>query len=202
MAASYSLGTFSLFLGWLEGWDVVGFLCVYFVITLAYSLRLKKYKWLDLIILASVYTLRVLTGAATSNTAISGWLIGFVFLSFVALAVVKRLTELKRTPNKGRMPGRGYVYDDFKLLGNIAVLCLATAVLMFLAYSFTPVAATLYSHPILLQLVMIPNIFWMFRMIRRSQLGQGDYDPVYFAVHDKTGLIIIMAGVALTIFAI
>ena len=50
---------------------------LYFVLTLAYSLRLKQIVLVDVILLASLYTIRILAGAVAIGVVVSSWLLSF-----------------------------------------------------------------------------------------------------------------------------
>ena len=91
MLGSLGLGILAVSLGAAVSWMVAGLIVAYMSASLLYSLQLKSMRWVDLLVLASLYTLRVLTGGATSGTGISIWLIGFIFAVFFTLAGVKHL---------------------------------------------------------------------------------------------------------------
>lgn len=202
MIVSVGLGVIALLIAWAVSWNVMGLLALYFVTVLTYSVRLKRVKWLDLFVLAALYTLRVLAGAVATNIGVSGWLLAFVFAVFFSLAIVKRLTELARSSSAGRLPGRAYAKDDMKPLRTISVLVAIVAATLFLAYSFSPSTVALYSDLPLLRLAIVPSTIWLLRIIQLSQLGQEDYDPVIFVEHDKAGFVIIAIGLALIFLAV
>jgi 4-hydroxybenzoate polyprenyltransferase len=159
-------------------------------------------RWVDLFVLASLFTLRVLTGGAASGTALSIWLVIFVFAVFLTLADVKRLTALARTAKGARLPGRGYTHFDVSGLRFIAITAVLAAISAFVIYTFSVEASTLYTHPHLLRLVSIPMGIWLVRMVYLSQKGEEDYDPIVFVAHDRVGHLIIAAGVFLAYLAI
>ena len=66
----------------------------YFALTLAYSLRLKTVVLLDVIILAGLYTMRLMAGSAAVGIWPSHWLLAFSTFLFFSLALVKRYGEL------------------------------------------------------------------------------------------------------------
>ena len=69
-------------------------LLIYFVVNISYSFKLKKIKWLDIIILSSFYLIRLLFGASVVNIEISYWLLFTSFYAFFYLSLDKRLNEL------------------------------------------------------------------------------------------------------------
>lgn len=169
----------------------LGFLAVvafYMTLSLAYSLRLKRLRWIDIATLAALYTIRVMAGAVASGVAISGYLLVFIYPAFVTLGAVKRLTELTLATSDERLPGRGYGKPDRGDLLNIAVLGMVGALVAFFAYSFTDQATRLYPTRWLVWLAIVPIGWWLLRMIRMGWLGKQDYDPIVFAMRDKRGI--------------
>lgn len=202
MRTSLGLGAAGLLIGWLVNWEVVGFLIAYLAVSFAYSLFLKRLKWVDLFVLASLYTLRVLTGAAAVGSGISGWLIAFCFAVFFSLSAVKRLTALARASNEKMLPGRGYARVDLNPLLVLSGTGSLAAPLLFLFYTFSAPLAALYSNLDILRLATVPIAVWLFRMVLLGRMGKEDYDPLVFVEHDKIGLAIIAVGLTLVAAAI
>ena len=94
-----------------------GVLCVYYVLTLAYSFDLKRRALVDVFALASLYTLRIIAGAVAAAVALSPWLLGFSIFIFLSLAIVKRVAELHSVRERGirDVVGRGYQIDDLAI---------------------------------------------------------------------------------------
>jgi len=197
MAAGALSGGAALVIAALIGWAFFGIVAFYMVLSLAYSLRLKRMRWIDIATLASLYTLRVMAGAVASGVAISGYLLVFIFPVFVALGSVKRITELTLAPSDERLPGRGYGKPDRSDLLNVASLGMVGALVAFVAYSFTAHATQLYPTRWLLWAAAVPIGLWLLRMIRQGWLGKQDYDPIVFALRDRRGLGLLLLTLAL-----
>ena len=71
------------------GLPVVTLLSLYCIVTLSYSLHLKRVPVLDVTILASLFTLRLVLGAAAAEVPISSWLLVFSMFLFLSLALAK-----------------------------------------------------------------------------------------------------------------
>jgi hypothetical protein len=82
---------------------------IYFVMTSAYSLRLKRQVIVDVMLLAALYTIRVVAGAVAITVIPSLWLLAFYMFLFLSLAVVKRYSEMLVTlaEEKRYASGRG-----------------------------------------------------------------------------------------------
>ncbi len=197
MAAGLGAGAAALVLAALIGWGFLGVLLLYMALSLAYSLRLKRLRWIDIATLAALYTIRVMAGALASGAGISGYLLVFIYPVFIALGAVKRITELTLATSDARLPGRGYGRADRGDLLNIAVLGMVWALLAFFGYSFTDQAIALYPTRWLLWVAMLPITWWLLRMIRMGWQGRQDYDPIVFAMRDKRGIGILLIALAI-----
>lgn len=191
----------SLGLSALLGWAFLGVIAVYIVLSLAYSLRLKRLRWIDIASLAALYTLRVVAGAAASQVEVSMFMLIFIFPVFITLGCVKRLTELTLATSDERLPGRGYGRPDRGDLLNVASLGIVGALLIFFLYSLSDHAIELYPTQWILWLALIPIAIWLIRMVVLGYLGRQDYDPIVFAMRDKMGLGILMITLSLMFYA-
>jgi len=201
MAICAVLGLVALGLGAMLGWAFFGVVLIYMVLSLAYSLRLKRMRWVDIATLATLYTLRVIAGAAAGQVDVTIFMLVFIFPIFVTLGCVKRLTELTLATSDERLPGRGYGRTDRGDLLNMAGIGTVAALLIFFAYSFTEQAKSLYPTQWMLWLALVPIAAWLIRMVRLGYFGRQDYDPIVFAMRDKRGLGLLMLTVSIMFYA-
>lgn len=201
MIACALLGVVALGIGAALGGAFLGVVVLYMILSLAYSLKLKRMRWVDIATLAGLYTLRVVAGAAATGVAASGFMLVFIFPVFITLGAVKRLTELTLATNDDRLPGRGYGRPDRSDLVNMAGLGMAGALLVFFLYSYSEQARTLYPTQWLMWVALIPIAAWLFRMIRLGYYGKQDYDPIVFALKDKRGIGLLLITLSLMFYA-
>ena len=198
MVTSAFLGVTALTLAAIVDVAILGLVAVYMALSLAYSIYLKRLRWIDIWVLAILYTLRVVAGAIAGSVAASGWLVAFVFPVFMALGCVKRMTEVARVKHENRLPGRAYSKGDRGDLLNMSVLSAFNANIIFLAYTYSSTAYLLYAGIWELRWVVIPLSAWMYRMIWTGWAGKQNYDPIVFAMRDRLGLslaIIVVLGI-------
>jgi 4-hydroxybenzoate polyprenyltransferase len=170
----------------------LGVILLYMVTSLAYSLKLKRMRWVDVATLAALYTIRVIAGAAAAQVYVSIYMLIFIFPIFITLGCVKRLTELTLATSDERLPGRGYGRPDRDDLLNVAGLGTVGALLIFFLYSVSRQGQELYPTTWLLWAAMIPMALWLVRMVMLGWFGKQDYDPIVFAMRDKFGIGILM----------
>jgi 4-hydroxybenzoate polyprenyltransferase/phosphoserine phosphatase len=184
--------------------EFFGWLIFYLATTFAYSTILKRYALVDVLVLSGLYTLRLLAGAAATDTHISPWLAGFSVFLFLSLAIVKRFAELENLVTRGATPrnGRGYLVTDLNQLRSFGTASAFAAVVVFTNYISSHEVAMLYRHAERLWIIMPLMILWLCRVWLRASRGLLNEDPIVFALTDKQSLIIGAAVIAVVLFAI
>lgn len=159
----------------------------YVVLTLAYSLVLKRKVLIDIIVLGGLYTIRVLGGVAATSEPQSQWLLMFSLFLFLSLAAVKRCSELVARREAGKPPplGRGYRLDDLQVLFPLASAAGYLAVLVVALYLYSPDVTRLYHHPTRMWLVCPLLLYWISRVLLKSNRDEMHDDPVIFALTDR-----------------
>jgi 4-hydroxybenzoate polyprenyltransferase len=176
---------------WLPGTFFMA-LVGYYMTTLAYSLWLKNQVIVDVLVLAILYTFRIIAGAAATEVVPSFWLLAFSMFLFLSLAMVKRYAELLvvLTQKKETMAGRGYHVNDLPLLESLGGASGYLSVLVLALYLNSSDVHTLYASPQVLWLMLPLLLFWVSRMWIKTHRGEMHDDPVVFAVKDRLSLMI------------
>jgi 4-hydroxybenzoate polyprenyltransferase len=163
-------------------------LAAYYILTLAYSLWLKRVVILDVVILAILYTLRVVAGAAAMTLMATFWILAFCVFIFLSLAFVKRYTELCDARQKGKIEkasGRGYYPSDFELLASLGGASGYISVLVLALYINDADSASLYRSPEWMWASVPTLLFWLSRVWLLAHRGQMHDDPIVFALRDN-----------------
>jgi 4-hydroxybenzoate polyprenyltransferase len=162
----------------------------YYVLTSAYSLVLKGVVIVDALVLAGLYTLRVIAGAAAVTVPLSFWLLLFSVFLFLSLAFVKRFAELDALRRQQRLKaaGRGYVVDDLPILQSLGTAAGYLSVLVLALYINSPDIQALYHRPKVIWMLCVLMLYWVSRVWMTAQRGQMHDDPVVFALKDRTSL--------------
>jgi 4-hydroxybenzoate polyprenyltransferase/phosphoserine phosphatase len=188
--ASPLLTLASLALATTVGAAFVNWLIVYFVVTTAYSVRLKRVILMDALILAFLYTLRVLAGAAAAGLAMSFWLLAFSGFLFLSLAFVKRYAELQvqLLAGKTKAHGRGYLTTDAPLVQMLGITSGYAGVLVLALYLNSEAVIALYKTPQLMWSTIPVMVFWVSWIWMCAHRGQMHDDPLVFAIKDRPSL--------------
>lgn len=174
-------------------------LAFYTVVTLTYSLYLKRKLLLDVFVLSGLYTVRILAGSAATGVLVSAWLAGFSVFFFLSLAFVKRFSELESLRERGDAVsnGRGYLVSDLEQLRALGTGAAYAAVVVMTLYINNAETNVLYRHPIRLWLVVPVLLLWLSQIWMLASRGDMHDDPVVFAITDKRSLLlgVLMAAI-------
>ena len=167
-------------------------LAVYIVLTTAYSVILKRFAVVDVLLLAALYTLRVLAGIAAAQVRFSTWLLAFSMFLFLSLAFLKRFTEVSAMEGAAteQVRRRGYIRGDREWLGSMGGASGYLSVLVLALYLNSEQVVTLYRRPALLWLVCPLLLFWTSRMWLLAHRGWIHDDPIVATVRDPVSYVL------------
>lgn len=176
---------------------------VYLALTLAYTFGLKQYPIVDVLILAMLYTLRVLAGAAAIRVVPSFWILAFSMFMFFSLALAKRFVELDAvsatTPGVG---ARGYRPRDMPSIFSMGIVSGYMAVLVVALYINSPDITGRYGQVSMLWGLCPLLMLWVSRIWLKAARSEVHDDPLVFALTDRASLLIIGAAIGVVLLAI
>ncbi|MCC8944218.1 UbiA family prenyltransferase [Bradyrhizobium sp. Arg62] len=184
--------------------EFVGVLVGYFVLTSAYSIILKRKMFVDVVVLAMLYTTRIVAGGVAAEIQISQWLFIFSMFVFTSLALIKRYVELATRFDRG-LPDRSdrdYRILDLDVVSALGAAAGLNAVTIFALYVASPDVQILYRHPKLLWLICPILLYWIGRTLMLAHRRLMADDPIVFALKDRISAIAIVSIVAIVMIAI
>jgi 4-hydroxybenzoate polyprenyltransferase len=202
--ASVAIGACGLVLAAFLGKAPFLILLVYAIASIAYSFGLKRLPILDILILAALFTMRLIFGIAVAEVPASPWLLVFSMFVFMSLSLAKRYTEAARNGDDGRheIEGRGYISRDTPLLLALGVATTAGAVLIMILYLIEEAfAAAFYRRPEILWFLPVILFLWLGRIWLLAGRQVLDEDPIRFAIGDRACLALGLAMVLVFIVA-
>lgn len=173
----------------------------YWALSVGYTLWLKRIAVLDVLALASLYTVRVFSGSVAVDIVVSNWLLAFSMFLFLSLALLKRTSELRRLGQSALESGRGYRLEDEPQLGALGSSAGYVAVLVLALYVNGEAASMLYARPQLLWLLCPVLLYWMSRAWLLANRGVLDDDPVVFALRDRASWAVVAIAGAILVAA-
>ncbi|WP_082475981.1 UbiA family prenyltransferase [Methylobacterium sp. Leaf99] len=176
----------------------------YFALTSAYSVSLKRKMLVDVVTLAGLYTIRVVGGGVAVGAVLSDWLLAFSLFMFMALALIKRYTELTSRLDRG-LPSptnRNYELSDLPIVAALAAAAGYNAVVVLSLYLSSEAVTQLYSRPKLLWCVGPVILYWISRALLMAHRRMMHDDPIVFALRDRVSLVTAATVGALVLAAI
>jgi len=191
-------------LGGLLSPQCLGILLIYFALTVAYSLYVKKVVLLDVILLAGLYTIRIMAGSAAVGIWPSYWLLAFSMFLFLSLALVKRYGELviMRSLEGKQAKARGYEMTDGELLATMGTASGYLAVLVLALYITSGTAQVLYGRHQLMWFLCPLLLYWISHIWLIAHRGRMHGDPLVFATKDPTSRVLIFLMLAIAVSAV
>jgi 4-hydroxybenzoate polyprenyltransferase len=176
---------------WLLPWQFTATLTAYYVLTISYSLLLKRLMIIDVVTLAMLYTLRIVAGAFALSLVLTFWMLAFSMFMFLSLALIKRYAELREARHQGKTEksrGRGYYPDDLEMIASLGAASGYLSVLVLALYIHDYRTTDLYRYPEVVWLACPLLLFWISRTWLLTHRGQMHDDPVVFAIKDRFSL--------------
>lgn len=180
-----------------------GFLALlgfYLALATAYSVQLKQYVLIDIIVLAMLYTFRIMAGAVAIGVVMSFWLLAFSMFVFISLALIKRCSELVSLAPTAtlRTEGRDYSVTDLNCLIMMGTASGYISVLVLALFINSPEVSIRYSNPQVLWLLCPLMLYWISRLWLKTERGEMIDDPIVFALLDR-GSRYVLAGLILVV---
>lgn len=190
----------SLTFGLMVSLDFLIILCLYFLLSSAYSLFLKRIALVDCLTLAALFTLRIIAGAVAISLTLSFWLMAFSVFIFLSLALLKRYAELivQKQAGNSHLFGRSYIFEDAILLQTLGISAGYISTLVLALYMRSEDVTKLYSQPELVWFVIPLLLFWISWVWLKANRGVMHDDPIVFAAKDKASLMV--AGLTMLVY--
>lgn len=157
-------------LSWLVRPGLTALLLSYFVMNIAYSVRLKHIVLIDVMIIAAGFVMRAFAGTIAIGVGASSWFVVCVFMLSMFLALAKRRSEmvlLSEHPGRQRR-----VLQDYSLALVNQLLTVVTAITVT-SYSLFAIQANDIAEPFMLVTVplVVYGIFRYLYLINIKGLG-------------------------------
>ena len=181
-----------------------GLLVLYYLITLSYSFALKRIVLLDVLTLAGLYTLRIVSGSAATAITPSFWLLAFAVFLFLSLALAKRSAELLVMQQAGEKEaaGRRYLVDDLPIMMMLGTTSGLIGVLVLALYVNSDIVSGQYAFPELIWFLCPLLLYWILRLWFITNRGELHEDPVVYALTNRTSLLVGALCFLVVVFAI
>jgi decaprenyl-phosphate phosphoribosyltransferase len=113
-------------------------LLLYFLLNLAYSLKLKYLPIVDVFIIASGYVIRIIVGGVVTQTKLSMWIIIMIFLLAMFIALAKRRDDVIICRETGVEVRKVVEAYNLKFIDAALTIMAAVTIVAYIMYTVSP----------------------------------------------------------------
>jgi 4-hydroxybenzoate polyprenyltransferase len=205
LATGIALSLIALGVAVFVSWPFAASVAAYETLTSLYSAALKRRPIIDVLVLSSFYTIRVMAGGIATRVEVSEWLIALCAFLFASLAMLKRYSDLRLLASAREGPAatsRVYTVADSDWLGAFGIVAGTMSILVFALYLTSSQVTRFYTSPRLLWLVCPLMLYWVMHMWLLAHRGQVRDDPVIVAVTEPASWVVALAIACIAFLAI
>ena len=164
----------------------------YFVLNVAYCLRLKEYAIIDVCIIASGFVLRILAGGYATDVQLSKWIVLMTFLLTLFLAFAKRRDDVLRMNTTGQAPRKNTSRYNLTFINQAITITASVMLVCYVMYTVSPEIISQFATD-KLYLTSILVILAILRYLQISVVDEKSGDPVKVALTDRATQLILLA---------
>ena len=138
-------------------------LLIYNIAVLAYTIKFKRIKYVDVFFLGLFFVYRVFIGAEHNGLdIISIWIVNFIFFLFTGLAFLKRYAEINSdfVSEKNMLRVRPYQSSDRSNTSFLSLISISISIILLVIYFSTEKIEFLYKNTYFLYI--IPPVFFTY----------------------------------------
>ena len=164
----------------------------YFLINVAYCLRLKDYAIIDVCIIASGFVLRILAGGYATGVQLSKWIVLMTFLLTLFLAFAKRRDDVLRMNTTGQAPRANTSRYNLTFINQAITITAGVMLVCYVMYTVSPeIIARFATDKLYLTSILV--ILAILRYLQISFVDEKSGDPVKVALSDRATQLILLA---------
>lgn len=185
-----------LFLLHEERWPTMAVIAFYWLLNVAYCLKLKQYAILDVCIVAFGFVLRILAGGIATDIQLSQWIVLMTFLVTLFMSFAKRRDDVLRMEKTGEAPRKNTSRYNLTFINQAITITASVTLVCYIMYTVSPeVLANFQTDYLYLTSIFV--LLGLLRYIQIAVVDQKSGDPTKIALHDHPTQLII-AGWLLT----
>lgn len=175
-------------------YNTLAVIVIYWLMEIAYCMKLKRYAIIDVCILSLGFVLRIIVGGVSTGVFLSHWLVMMTFLLTLFLGFAKRRDDVLRM-NRTGIPTRHnterynltFINEAITITGSVMLVC-------YIMYTVSPEVISNFGTPYL-YLTSGYVILGLLRYIQLAVVDEKSGDPTKVMLHDRMIQVIVVAWV-------
>lgn len=183
------LSTFLLRQSQLETASVILF---YWLLNIAYCLKLKQYAIIDVCVVSFGFVLRILAGGYATSIHLSKWIVLMTFLLMLFLSFAKRRDDVVRMNETGHAPRQNTIRYNLTFINQAITITSSVTLVCYLMYTVSPETIQNF-HTDYLYLTSVFVLVGLLRYIQIAVVDKRSGDPTKVMLHDRFMQFVVLA---------
>lgn len=115
--------------------SVIGLVCFYYIMNIAYCVKLKQIALVDVFIIAIGFVLRVILGGIVNDIMLSHWIVLMTFLLALFLAFAKRRDDVVLYAETGVLPRKNVNRYNLEFMNQALTIVSAVTLVAYIMYT-------------------------------------------------------------------
>lgn len=172
----------------------LGLIGFYWLLNLAYCMRLKQYAIIDVCVVAFGFVLRLLTGGIATGMVCSKWIVLMTFLITLFMSFAKRRDDVLRMEATGEAPRKNTIRYNREFMDQSLTITGAVMLVCYIMYTVSPEVIARF-HSDYLYLTTIFVLVGLLRYIQLAVVDKKSSDPTKVLLRDRFIQLIVVAWV-------
>ena len=183
------LSTFLLCHNQLETASVILF---YWILNIAYCLKLKQYAIIDVCVVSFGFVLRILAGGYATSIHLSKWIVLMTFLLMLFLSFAKRRDDVIRMNETGHAPRQNTIRYNLTFINQAITITASVTLVCYIMYTVSPETIQNF-HTDYLYLTSVFVLVGLLRYIQIAVVDKRSGDPTKVMLHDRFMQFVVLA---------
>ena len=183
------LSTFLLRHNQLETASVILF---YWILNIAYCLKLKQYAIIDVCVVSFGFVLRILAGGYATSIHLSKWIVLMTFLLMLFLSFAKRRDDVVRMNETGHAPRQNTIRYNLTFINQAITITSSVTLVCYIMYTVSPETIQNF-HTDYLYLTSVFVLVGLLRYIQIAVVDKRSGDPTKVMLHDRFMQFVVLA---------
>ncbi len=184
MALMFALSMVSTLLLSSHQTETASVILFYWLLNIAYCLRLKRYAIIDVCIVAFGFVLRILAGGYATDIRLSRWIVLMTFLLMLFLSFAKRRDDVVRMNKTGHAPRQNTIRYNLTFINQSITITASVTLVCYIMYTVSPETIQNF-HTDYLYLTSVFVLVGLLRYIQISVVDKKSGDPTKVMLHDR-----------------
>lgn len=165
-------------------WVTMAVIVFYWLLNLAYCVRLKHYAIVDVCVVAFGFVLRMIAGGAATHIVLSKWIVLMTFLITLFMSFAKRRDDVLRMEATGEAPRRNTSRYNSTFINQALTITASVTLVCYIMYTVSPETLARF-HSNDLYLTSIYVLLGLLRYLQITVVDKKSGNPTKVIMRDR-----------------